>query len=135
MTACALIIRELLVIEAELEKLEKMKAAAWARFFAVADKAAGKDQSYRYLDPELLQVIARIVPAPQELLDRDGLFDELTAAQRRIITRPVIDLALLDAAVLIGKVQPELVANFTTMKPSAPRRYGPKPATKEERAA
>ena len=126
----ARIIARLGEIKAAKEALSQEEGALWDSFHAAADAAAGKGQPYRFLDGETGLVLARVLT---ERLDVAMLEERLPEAHWKAVTVAArrFERPLLDAAVLKGKVPAGIVEDCTER---SLRRYGPAPATKEERA-
>ena len=124
------IIARLGEIKAAKEALSQEESALWDSFHSAADAAAGKGQPYRFLDAESALVLARVLT---ERLDVAKLEERLSDGAWKAVTVPArrFERPLLDAAVLKGKMPAGIVEDCTEI---SLRRYGPAPATKEERA-
>ena len=124
------IVAALVELKAAKESLSQRESEMWDRFHALADAAAGKGQPYRFLDAESALVLARVLT---ERLDVAKLEERLSDGAWKAVTVPArrFERPLLDAAVLKGKMPAGIVEDCTEI---SLRRYGPAPATKEERS-
>ena len=115
------------------DKLEAEENFLWKQFFTIADAIAGEGKPYRYLDKDLMMVMARTVSI-LESLDEAGLLEspQLSPVARRAITKTVIviDPVLVEAAITKKKLPIELIWQFTKRKVVLKRIFHP--ATKEE---
>ena len=125
------IIARLGEIKAAKESLSQEESALWRSFDSAADAAAGKGQPYRFLDSGAGLVLARVLT---ERLDVVKLEERLPEAAWKAVTVAArrFERPLLEAALLKGRVPEGIVEDCTER---SLRRYGPAPATKEERAS
>lgn len=128
------VIRKLLEIREQKELLQSEEDALWQEVFKFADEQSGPGKPMRYLDKSTGYVIGRVV-AVQEKLDEAKLESVLNHKQWLLVTVPkrVVEPTLLEAALTTGQVSRELVQACIERKEIA-RRFGPRPANKEERA-
>jgi len=124
------IVAQLVELKAAKEALSREESALWDSFHGIADGLAGKGQPYRFLDGESGLVLARVL---SERLDVAKLEERLSEIAWKAVTVAArrFERSLLDAAVIKGKVPAGIVENCVER---SLRRYGPAPATKDERA-
>jgi hypothetical protein len=128
------ILRALLDLRAAKVELEQVEEQLWCRFFAIADKKAGAEQGYRYVDPELAMVLARTY-AESAKVNGEELRSKLSPAQWNKVSMVVrvLDDEALSVAMRRGEVS-ELVVEECTLRKRTARRLLHH-ATKDEQKA
>ena len=131
------ILRRLAELNSEKNTLEIEAEALWGAFFQIADQRVGEKKPFRFLDPESLMILARII-AVSENINTEKLEGLLTPEQWETVTEVTepqryLEPVLLEAAMKTGQV-PTAVVEECLEKKITVRRWGPRPATKEELA-
>lgn len=108
------ILRGLLDLRRAKDELERVEEDLWGRFFAIADKKAGVDEPYRFLDPELAMVLARSFSESAKVNEGE-LKARLSPAQWKKVSMvvEVLDQAALDVALRRSDVSATVVEECT----------------------
>lgn len=128
------IVQRMLQLEEQELDISTEKDTLWNSFGAIADDAVGEGASYRYLDMELEQYIARIVAKPKPRIKLEELEAALTHEQWVAITDQtrVFNPDKLQAMIDKGEIDKELVQEHTEQPPLQVRKnFGQ--ATKADR--
>ena len=116
------ILRALVDLRAAKAELERVEEELWCRFHAIANKKAGVDAPYRYLDRELAMVLARTFTESAKV-NGDELKSKLPASQWKKVMMlvEVLDEEALSVAVRRGEVSEVLVEECTLRKRTVKR--------------
>jgi hypothetical protein len=111
------ILRALVDLRKAKAELEHVEEELWSRFFVIADKRAGADAPYRFLDSELGMVLARSFSESAKV-NEDELKARLPPMQWKKVSMvvEVLDAAALDVALRRNDVSATVVEECTLRK-------------------
>lgn len=132
MEEVGVILARLLEIKERQETLDSEAKALWKAFYLIADREAGKEESYRYIDEETRMVIGRTM-AVSETIDPEKLEEALTHEQWLEVTKSIrsLDQARLEVALDKGHIAKDVVEPCVNHRKTA-RKMGPKKASKDD---
>ncbi len=132
MSEVSAIITRLVDLKEQQERLVNEATALWTAFYLIADREAGVQKSYRYLDEETELVIGRVMRRG-DTLDIAALQSALSHKQWLSVTQEkrVVDDARLEVAMQKSDTVKAVVDAAMTRKRVASK-FGPSKATKEE---
>ncbi len=134
MSEVSAIIKRLVELKEQQDRLVNEATALWAAFYLMADREVGKNKAYRYLDEETEFVLGRVMRRG-DTLDSAALETSLTPKQWLSVTqgKRVLDDARLEVGMQKDKAIKAAVDAAMERKTIASK-LGPRKANKEELA-
>ncbi len=132
MSEVSAIITRLVDLKEQQERLLAEATTLWAAFYQIADREAGKNKAYRYLDEETGLVLGRVM-RQGDTLDPARLEASLTPKQWLSVTqgKRVLDEARLEVAAQKDDTVKAAI-NAAMNRKAIPSKLGPRKASKEE---
>ena len=132
MSEVSAIITRLVDLKEQQERLVAEATTLWAAFYQIADREAGKNKAYRYLDEETGLVLGRVMRQGDKLNPVD-LEASLTSKQWLSVTQGlrVLDEARLEVVMQKDETIKAAVDAAMERKPIASK-LGPRKASKDE---
>ncbi|KKM98905.1 hypothetical protein LCGC14_1153150 [marine sediment metagenome] len=132
MSEVSAIITRLVDLKEQQDRLASEATTLWTAFYQIADREAGKNKAYRYLDEETGLVLGRVMRRG-DTLDTAALEAGLTPKQWLSVTqgKRVLDEARLEVAMQKDDTVKAAVDTAMERKMIASK-LGPGKATKEE---
>lgn len=132
MREVSVILARLLEIKERQGTLDSESKALWKAFYRIADREAGEEKSYHYLDEETGMTIGRVI-ALSEVIDPAKLEEALSHKQWLSVTKEIrqLDQARLEVEMDKESISKEDVEPCINRKKTA-RKNGPRKASKED---